>query len=536
LEHAISAISLKIKLRPLMHLRAKRLTAKYRASKMFLLPNRINQQRFSAGSWHLVFATVKYHRIMSLALLTNSLPRILITLMLMALMWGVSASVYGQVASEPERQQLLNGLRILFWSRPGDQDVLLKLRIHSGAAFDVTGKGGQMAILGDILFPDPTTREYFTDEMGGRLDVDTDYDSITVTLQGRAREFERIVEILRTALVTTQISPENVARIRDGRIKIAKETNVSPALWADRAIASRLFGDFPYGRPQTGSAESLGRVDRADLLLARERFLNSNNATLAIFGGVPKDRAMRALRQLLGPWRKSEQIVPTTFRQAEAPDVRTLIINAPGDQSAEVRLATRGVSRSDRDFATAVVLAIVVRKRWETQSPELSRRPVFVRNEAHVLPGIFIMGAAADNLLVGKTLKTAHDVLQSLVISPIPATELAAAKSEATAQFTKDLERPDGTAGAWLDIDTFGLIPISQQIDAFNAVSAADLQRVATSFFEKTRIASVVIGNSQQLKAMLEPNVKLELMGELEKPPDKAEVKPATTIPVKKPD
>lgn len=474
---------------------------------------------------------------MSLALLTNLLPRVLIILSLTVLIWGGSGPVYGQVAAEPEREQLLNGLRVLVWNRPGDQEVLLKLRIHSGAAFDVTGKAGEMAILGDILFPDTSTREYFTDEMGGRLDVDTDYDSITVTLQGRAREFERIVEILRTAIVTTQISPENVARIRDGRIKIAKETNVSPALWADRAIAARLFGDFPYGRPQTGSAESLARVDRADLLLARDRFLNSNNATLVVFGGVPKDRAMRALRQLLGPWRKSEQVVPTTFRQPEPPDNRTLIMNAPADQSAEVRLATRGVSRSDRDFATAVVLAVIARKRWETLSPELSRRPVFVRNEPHVLPGMFVMGVAADTLLVGKTLKSAHDVLQSLVSSPVPAAELDAAKSGASAQFNKEMERPDGIAGAWLDIDTFGLPSISQQIAAFSAVSAGDLQRVASTLFEKTRIASVVIGDSQQLKAMLEPNVKVELMGELVKPqPDKAEVKPATTIPVKKPD
>jgi zinc protease len=473
---------------------------------------------------------------MSLTFLTNSFPKSLVILCVAALTCGASAPVYGQVA-DPEREQLLNGLRILVWHRPGDPDVLLRLRIHSGAAFDVAGKAGQMAILGDILFPDASTREYFNDEMGGRLDVDTDYDSITVTLQGRAREFERIVEILRTAVVTTQITPENVARIRDGRIKIAKETNVSPALWADRAIARRLFGDFPYGRPPTGSAETLERVDRADVLQARERFLNSNNATLIVSGGVPKNRVIRALRQLLGPWRKSEQIVPTTFRQPEAPDVRTLIINAPADQSAEVRLATRGVSRSDRDFATAVVLAIVVRKRWETLSPELSRRPVFVRSESHVLPGIFVMGAAVDSLLVGKTLKTAHDVLQSIVSSPIPAAELDAAKSDASAQFTKELETRDGSSGAWLDIDTFGLPPISQQMAAVNAVSATDLQRVASSLFDKTRITSVVIGNSQQLKAMLEPNVKVELMGELEKPqPDKAEVKPATTIPVKKPD
>ena len=131
---------------------------------------------------------------------------------------------------EPERTQLLNGLRVVILPRPGEQDVLLKLRIHSGAAFDLAGKAGSMALLGDILFPDPSTREYFTEEMQGRLNVTTDYDSITITMQGRAREFERIVEILRTALVTTQLTPENVAKVRDGRIKIIKETAISPAM------------------------------------------------------------------------------------------------------------------------------------------------------------------------------------------------------------------------------------------------------------------------------------------------------------------
>ena len=190
-----------------------------------------------------------------------------------------------QVPQAPEREQLLNGLRVLMWHQPGNRDVFMSLRIHSGAAFDVAGKAGEMAVLGDILFPDPTTREYFTDEMSGRLDVNTDHDAITITLQGRADQFERIVEILRTALVTTQITPENVSKVRDGRIRLAKDSTISPAALADRAIAARVFGDFPYGRPATGSPESLARVDRADLLLARERFLNANNSTLTLVGG-----------------------------------------------------------------------------------------------------------------------------------------------------------------------------------------------------------------------------------------------------------
>ena len=150
---------------------------------------------------------------------------------------------------------------------------------------------------------------------------------------------------------------------------------------------------------QRDPPESLARVDRADLLLARERFLNANNSTLTIVGGVQRNRVIRALRQLLGPWRKSEQVVPTTFRQPEPFDPRPLIINSPADQSAELRLAVRGLARSDADYPAAGVLAVVARQRWEKAFPEITRFPIFVRHEGHVLPGMFVMGAGVDTLL-----------------------------------------------------------------------------------------------------------------------------------------
>ena len=201
--------------------------------------------------------------------------------------------------------------------------------------------------------------------MQGRLNVATDYDSITITMQGRAREFERIIEILRTAVVTTQLTPENFAKVRDGRVKVTRETTYFAGNVADRAIAARLFGEFPYGRPYNGTVESLERVERGDLMLARDRFLNPNNSTLVIVGGVQPGRAMRALRQLLGVWRKSEQIIPATFRQPLPPDSRTLIINAPADQSVEIRLAVRGLARKDPDSIAAALLGHVARQRWE---------------------------------------------------------------------------------------------------------------------------------------------------------------------------
>src|SRR5215510_3479642 len=280
----------------------------------------------------------------------------------------LASSICAQSATQPEREELLNGLRLLFWPQPGHPEVILKLRINSGAAFDLAGKSGQMALLGDLLFPDPDTVDYFTSEMGGKLDVSVNYDSMTITMVGKAAEFEQIIEVLRNGLLSTPLTPETVTRMRDARIKLLRDTTIVPATVADRALVARLYGDFPYGRPATGSPEDVARVDRADLMLARERFLNSNNATLAIIGGVTKQRAMKTLRQLLGPWRKSEQIIPTTFRQPNPPDTRTLIVNVPGP-NVEVRMAARGVARSDTDFATATVLARVAQHRWEALAP-----------------------------------------------------------------------------------------------------------------------------------------------------------------------
>jgi predicted Zn-dependent peptidase len=296
---------------------------------------------------------------------------------------------------QPESEQLLNGLRLLFWLKPGTPEVILKLRINSGAAFDLAGKSGQMALLGDMLFPDPATVDYFTDEMGGRLNVSVTYDSTTITMVGKASEFEQIVEVLRNALLATQLTPEVVTRMRDARIKLLRDTSIVPAEVADRAIAARLYGDFPYGRPAAGSPEAVARVDRADMMQARDRFLNSNNATLAVIGGVTKQRAMKTVRQLLGPWRKSEQIVPTTFRQPASRHTHADRQRAwPKCRSS---FGARGFPDPTRTFHALGSGASRATSLAST-APELSKQPVFARDDAYVLPGAFVMGATVTEL------------------------------------------------------------------------------------------------------------------------------------------
>jgi predicted Zn-dependent peptidase len=453
-----------------------------------------------------------------------------LSLAILLLTLGVSPSgLVAQTMPEPHREMLLNGLRVLLFNRPGDGNVYLKLRIHSGAAFDLAGKSGTMALLSDALFSDPTTREYFVEELGGRVEVASDYDAINVTLSGNASNLERIIEILSTALISTDLTPPVITRLRDARIKMIRELDVSPSLTADRAIAARLFGNYPYGRPRSGSQETLARVDRPELMQARERFLNPNNATLVIIGNVDERRAMRALKQLLGNWRKSESIVPATFRQPEAPDARTLIVDLPGTESVEIRLAARGLARSDKDSTAASLLALAARDLWQSQQPELSKTGFFVRHEAHQLPGMFVMGASVPAADAADALAKARNVLNTLMKSAVPPSLLERIRNEAIAELSKQLERPEQLADLWLDADTYQLASFDERLSQLKNVTAADLVRTANRLFKDAAIVSVAAGSASKLKANLGSTGKVEVLGEAAVP-----VPNSTPVPVKK--
>ncbi len=432
-----------------------------------------------------------------------------------------------QNAPEPRREQLLNGLRVLMVNRPGDANIMLKMRVHSGAAFDMAGKEGSMALIGDALF-DEETRRYVTEELDGRLEVSTDYDALNVTLAARSTDFDRLLEMLRNALINTQLTPEVVKRLRDARLKAVRDAAPTPEALAERAAAARLFGVHPYGRPVGGSPESLARVERTDLMLARERFLNPNNATLVIAGAIEPARVMRALRQSLGGWRKSDRLVPATFRQPEPPDARTLVIDRAGVAEASLRLAVRGLAEADRDRAALYVLRALVNDRWSKAQPRLTQQQLEVHHEGHRDGGMFIMGATVPADSAAQTLEAARAVLRDLAVNAPTAAELDKAKSKWTEFFSKEAGDFEASAGYWLDAHTHGMnaLSSSEMMRAVSALTPSEVQRVAARLFLNTPTATVVVGDASKLREELARAGGVEVFGE-------AAVKPEPAPPVK---
>ena len=432
---------------------------------------------------------------------------------------------HAQTQPQPRREKLLNGLRILMLSRPGDKNVLIKLRVHDGSAFDLANKEGMMALLADAMF-DAQTRDYVTDELGGRIEVTTDYDALNVTLAGKASDFDRLLELARAAAMNMQLTPESVVRLRDARVKALREAPPTAAEAADRAVAARLYGTHPYGRAVSGTPESVARVERADLIVMRERFLTPDNTTLVLVGGFDPKEVMRTMRQSFGSWRKSDVPVPATFRQPDPPDARTLVVNRADSNEVELRLALRGLARTDRDAPAARLLAEVVRARWLAAVPELKERTVFVKHDAYRTGGTFRMGATLRTAAeAAKALESARAILSQLSTTAPSASELESARQAFASYASQGAQGDDGLASVWLDEQTYenAAATAPEMAHAAAALTPSEAQRVAARLFLHTPVAVVAEGDAAQLRAELARAGAVEVFGEAAEKPQSAE-------------
>ncbi len=401
----------------------------------------------------------------------------------------LAANAFAQKAATPRQEVLLNGLKVYVFDRSPEELVTVKIRVHNGAAFDPRDKPGVMRLLAESIFSTDAARDYFAEEFGGSLDIDVTYDHIDVTAKGTPDKFLSMLELLAQSITAPDTEAETVARLKADQLERIKGFESDPQYNGDRAAAEALFGIFPYGRAVEGTEASLAKIDRADLIFARQRLFSADNASVAIAGGgVKPSLAIRAARRYFGAWLKADEKFPSTFKQPDEPVAELQVIAALTDDTRELRFAVRGASRAGKDFAPAEIAALVYNKRMKDKAGS----GAFARSDAHFLPGSVVFGVRnwAPNDAV-RSSDEASALLKSVIEPAISQAEFDAAKKDFLAKYNgRDL------LDAWLDVDTYKLRSVKDEAAAFDKTSLKDVQAFAdelkTRSFAKVLLATPI--------------------------------------------
>lgn len=377
--------------------------------------------------------------------------------------------------AKPLRQEtLLNGLRTAIF--PGkDGKVYLKLRINAGAAFDLQGKEGTMAILAGTFFPNPGAADFFREDLGGSLEISTTYDFIQITASSRPEEFLTLIESIANAVANPTIDKPTVETLKKAQIERIANLEKNPSYVGEQYALARLFGNFPYGRPVSGSIKSVEKLEFADIIDARQRFLTADKASLAISGSVDANLALRAVRRYFGAWTKADRQIPVTFRQPDAPSAEVQTID--GDVSG-FWMALRGVARGNADHAAAEILSVILAGRISKNLPSGTKPPV-VFNRAFILPGAIVIGIPDGNSADDR------ELIRSLLSNPISQAELDQAKTLAASGF-----QTIGNDDIWLDSSTYNFKGLVNPAASIAAVSLSEVSSLASRLAAE-RIAAV---------------------------------------------
>jgi hypothetical protein len=222
----------------------------------------------------------------------------------------------------------------------------------------------------------------------------------------------------------------------------------------------------------------LKKIDFADLIDAKQRFLTADNATIAISGNFDKALGFRATRRYFGGWLKADKKVPSTFRQPDEPDTKPFGVTIAGTGNSQVRFALRSVSRSDKDYAASEKILL---PRLQNFSPKGLVNNFLVSNNAHTLPGILILGYSSGNQPVvampvntGSTASRPgalpQDMVSLLLLQTVTDAEFVKSSAEITAETNHRTSA---------DADTYKLVSVTDDTAAFQNLTIADVRRVA---------------------------------------------------------
>jgi zinc protease len=265
-----------------------------------------------------------------------------------------------------------------------------------------------------------------------------------------------------------------------------------------------VFGAHPYGRPSRGTADSISRITRADLLYFHSRFYLANNAELMITGEAAPEEVTRYARARLGAWKKGDK-VPATFRPPDPLAARRVIIlDRAESPTAQAVIAQVGVSRRGEDYFAAMILAEIFKSRIAKYA-QSSGAVVEFHLEPRFLQGPSQVKISAPTRDLPKTIETVLAEMTRLQTSEASPGEIEQGKSQLVAAQAERLQNPDAAVDVVLDIELYGLGRdyLVSFTDRVNAVTQADLLRAAQSNLKPQQAAIVVSGPASRFDSML---------------------------------
>jgi zinc protease len=420
-----------------------------------------------------------------------------------------------------QKRQLSNGLPVWIVELHKVPVAQINLVVLGGTVQDPPGKFGIASLTSAMLEEGAGSRSALevadaVDYLGADLGTGSTSDATMVRLHVPVARIAEALPIMADVALRPTFPKDELERQRQQRLTSIIQARDDPATIASVGFSRLLYGRaHRYGTPGSGTAETIKAFTTDDLRGFYSAAFRPANAALLAIGDITADTIVPLLETSFGTWKPAasgtapaEKLPPV-----EQPAAREVfLIDKPGAPQTQIRIGWIGVPRSTPDYFPLVVLNTILGGSFSSRlNMNLREKHGYTYGasssfDMRASAGPFSAGAGVQTDKTGEALKEFFNELNAIG-KPIPPEELARAKNYVALRFPGGFETTGDVSRRLEDALVYKLPDdyFSKYVQNIQAVTAADVQRMAQKYIQPSRFIVAVVGDRQQIESQIRP-------------------------------
>jgi predicted Zn-dependent peptidase len=403
-----------------------------------------------------------------------------------------------------ERHTLDNGLRILTANLPEAQSVTCMVMLAAGSRYETAESNGIAHFSEHMFFKGtqrrPSAREIAgeIDAIGGEFNAFTGKEYTAYYVKCAAEHRDVALDVIADMLRNSRFDAEEIEREKG---VIVEEMNMyfdTPRDFIGGVYEELLYGDQPLGWDIIGRKETVRGATRETFMSYLDRWYKPSRMVLGL-GGRVGDDVLEKAQQLFGDLPAGETGEPGPV--APYANGRVRVFTKQSDQAHVILgVPSYPIEHPDR-YALQVLSTVLGGGMSSRLFTEVRERRglayyVFGLNHSYTDAGSLYAQAGVDINRIDEAVTTILAELRTIAADVVPSDELEKARNFAKGRFVLQLESPQGLIlfGLRREVLERHAPDLAEVLDGLNAVTAADVQRVAQDLIADEQLRLAVIG------------------------------------------
>jgi zinc protease len=422
------------------------------------------------------------------------------------------------VLPKPQEATLANGLRVALLEDHKLPTFSLQLIVGGGGLADPADKRGLAMATASLLregTKQRTSREIAEQlaTLGASLGAGASPSSgeTNISITGLSENADATLTLAADVIRNPAFPQAEVNKFKSRFLSQLQYQRSIPNFLAQEQFMRAVYGEHPgsYVVPPENVLKALTSADLAGYHAAHYK---PNNVTLIAHGDVTLKELLAKLERAFGTWPKGDAGTVSLPALSAPAKARVVLVDRPGSVQTSLWLGGLGIERNSADYFAVLVMNHVL------GGGPASRLFVNLREDKGYTYGVSsaFTGSTFPGVMVANTdVRTAvtegamHELIAEIArisTEPVPEAELKNAKRALIGRFALSLDTPQALMANLATQKIYGLPAdywdtYPQRVEA---ITAADIERVAKKYYDASRLQIVAVGDGASVRKVLE--------------------------------